>query len=316
MQLWNEYLLPATTEEALTAYAEHGDDADLIAGGTDLLIDMQEEEASSRPGVLIDVTAIPALQGISVTDGMVQFGAAVTHAEIIAHDAMRRVATALVEACQVIGGPQVRNVATVGGNVAHALPAADGTLGLMALEAEVELATLEDDGSVSRRWVPLPSLFAGPGTPHRELIVGFRFQGTGDAEGSAFRRIMRPQRIALPIMALACSLGLDEAGETITWARIAPGPIAPVPSRAPKTEEALVGRPATPDTFVKATDVALEECRPRTSKYRATSDYRNLMISHLLQGALAAAAERARSGEVAIDQVFIGERGVKVKRKP
>lgn len=317
MQLWEDYLLPASIEEALTIFSEHGDKASLIAGGTDLLIDMQEEDADSRPDVLIDVTAIPDLQEITIADGMVRFGAAVTHAEIIAHEDLRQVATALVEGCQVIGGPQVRNVATVGGNVAHALPAADGTLGLMALDAEAEIATLEDDGSVSRRWVALPALFAGPGrntlTPYRELIVAFRMPAMQEREGSAFRRIMRPQGIALPIMGLACSLGVDVDNETIAWARIAPGPIAPVPSRAPKTEEALMGQPATTETFAAVTDVALQECHPRTSKHRATSDYRKLMISHLLQGALSAAADRARTGEVTIGQPFIGERGVKVR---
>lgn len=318
MQLWEDYLLPASIEETLVAFADYGASASLIAGGTDLLIDLQEEDVSTRPAVLIDVTAIPDLQGITVVDDVVRFGAAVTHAEIIADETMRQVATALVEGCQVIGGPQVRNVATVGGNVAHALPAADGTLGLMAFDAEAEIATLEDDGSVSRRWVPLPELFAGPGhntlIPYRELIVAFRFQAMQRREGSAFRRIMRPQGIALPIMGLACSLGLEDDGETIAWARVAPGPIAPVPSRAPQTEAALVGQPATTATFATVTDVALQECHPRTSKHRATSDYRRLMISHLLQGALSAAADRARTGEVTIGQSFIGERGVKVQR--
>lgn len=317
MHLWNNYLLPASIAEALSALAEYGDAAALIAGGTDLLIDLQEEDTSARPDVLIDVTAIPDLLGIAIEDSTVRFGAATTHAEVIAHEGLRQVGTALVEGCQVIGGPQVRNVATVGGNVAHALPAADSTLGLMAFEAEAEIATLADDGAVSRRWVPLPELFAGPGrntlVPYRELIVAFRFQAMQAHEGSAFRRIMRPQGIALPILGLACSLGLEPDGETIRWARIAPGPISPVPSRAPQTEAALVGQPATAATFATITDVALQECHPRTSKHRATSDYRRLMISHLLQSALSAAAERARTGEVKIGQPFIGERGVRVK---
>lgn len=318
MQLWKEYLLPASIEEALSAYVEHGDAAALIAGGTDLLIDLQEEEVESRSTVLIDVTAIPDLQDIEVEGGSVRIGAAVTHAEIIASEALRQVATALVEGCQVIGGPQVRNVATIGGNVAHALPAADGTLGLLTLGAEAEIARLEDDGRVSRRWVPLQGLFSGPGQntleAHRELIVAFRWRALGPGEGSAFRRIMRPQGIALPILGLACSLGLESDGDTIAWCRIVPGPIAPVPSRAPATEAALVGAPATAKTFAQVAEVALAECHPRTSKHRATADYRKLMISHLLQSALTAAVERARTGEVMIGQPFIGERGVKIIR--
>lgn len=315
MKLWDEYILATSIEEALTIFSEYGDSAALVAGGTDLLIDLKEEEMSSRPQVLIDVTSIPELQGISVEEGTVHLGASTTHAEVISHGGLRELATALVEGCQVIGGPQVRNVATVGGNVAHALPAADSTLGLIALDAEAQIATLTDQGTITMRWVPMADLFSGPGVntlvPYRELIVSFRFQALGSHAASAFRRIMRPQGIALPIMGLACSLKLDEHDDIIEEVRIVPGPIAPVPSRATETEKALVGQPADKEVFREAVRVAQRECQPRTSKYRATADYREKMIKHLLREALDAAARRARTGEVVIKQPFIGELGVR-----
>lgn len=315
MKLWDEYYLPESIQEALTLFHESGESAALIAGGTDLLIDLQEEELESRPRILIDVTAIPELQGVRQEGEMIHLGAAATHAEVISHDMIRDRATALVEGCQVIGGPQVRNVATVGGNVAHALPAADSTLGLVALDAEAQIATLEEDGSIARRWVPMPDLFAGPGKntliPYRELIVAFRFQGLTGYAASAFRRIMRPQGIALPIMGLACKLVLDDSGAMIQDARIVPGPIAPVPSRATRTEQALIGQKADQEVFEEAEEVAQQECQPRTSKYRATSEYRVMMIRNLLREALSAAAERARTGEIVIEQPYIGEYGVR-----
>lgn len=317
MNLWEEYAMPESIEEALETFSKAGESAALVAGGTDLLIDLQEEEVEERPRLLIDVTAIPDLQGINIREGQVTLGAATTHAEVISHEALRQVATALVEGCQVIGGPQVRNVATIGGNVAHALPAADSMLGLMALDAEAQIATLTEERDVTKRWVPLQSLFEGPGVntlvPFRELIVSFRFDALREGEGSAFRRIMRPQGIALPIMGLACKLVLDEDKEIIQEARIVPGPIAPVPTRAVKTEEALVGQRVGQEVFQKAEEIAWEECHPRTSKHRATSEYRKWMISRLLRHALTAAASRAQTGVVEIDQPFIGERGVRPK---
>jgi carbon-monoxide dehydrogenase medium subunit len=315
--LWEEYALPETIEEALETFAEAGEEAALMAGGTDLLIDLQEEGVAERPRLLIDVTAIPDLQGINIEEDQVYVGAAATHAEIISHQGLRQVATALVEGCQVIGGPQVRNVATVGGNVAHALPAADSMLGLLAFDAEAQIATLTEEGKVTRRWMPLQTLFAGPGVntlvPYRELIVSFRFAPIREGSGSAFRRIMRPQGIALPIMGLACKLVLDGDKEVIREARIVPGPIAPVPTRAVKTEKVLIGERVDQKVFQRAEETAWEECHPRTSKYRATSEYRKMMISRLLRKALSAAASRAQTGEIHIDQPFIGERGVRPK---
>ncbi len=307
--------MPGTIEEALKAFSAAGESAALIAGGTDLLIDLQEKAVEERPRLLIDVTAIPELQGIEIREDQVRLGAAATHAEVISHQELREIATVLVEGCQVIGGPQVRNVATIGGNVAHALPAADSMLGLLALDAEAQIATLPEEGDVTRRWVPLQDLFAGPGVntlvPYRELIVSFRFDAVREGTGSAFRRIMRPQGIALPIMGMACKLVLDSKKEIINDARVVPGPIAPVPTRARETEKALIGAKVDQEIFHKAEEVAREECSPRTSKHRATSEYRNMMITRLLREALSAAARRAQTGEIKIDQPFIGERGVR-----
>lgn len=317
MRLWKEYFLATSVEEALQRYAESGEDGALVAGGTDLLIDLKEEDSQSRPQILIDVTSIPDLCGIEITEQTVRVGAATTHAEIISNQELRKIATALVEGCQVIGGPQVRNVATVGGNVAHALPAADSTLGLMALKAEAQIATLSESGQVERRWVPMADLFAGPGKntllPNRELIVAFRFPALREGAASAFRRIMRPQGIALPIMGLACMIRLDMNSGRIKEARVVPGPIAPVPSRATRTEDLLTGEMPGEDLYQQAEDTAFDECQPRTSKYRATAEYRKRMIRHLLHDALRAAVHRAQTGEANIEQPFIGERGVRPK---
>ena len=134
-----------------------------------------------------------------------------------------------MEACGLIGGPQVRNTATLGGNVAHALPAADGTIALVALDARVEIASRD-----GRRLVPILNLFAGVGQStllaDQEILVGFHLPLRKTGQASAFSRVMRPQGVALPVLNLA--VWLERAGDQIHSIRIAIGPSGPVPQRA------------------------------------------------------------------------------------
>jgi carbon-monoxide dehydrogenase medium subunit len=225
----------------------------------------------------------------------------VTHTEIVKAPFMAYNATCLVESCGVIGGPQVRNVATLGGNVAHALPAADGTTALVVLDAEVEVA-----GSYGRHWQPILSLFKGPGISaidhSREMITRFRFAAAAPGTGTAFKRIMRPQGVSLPILACAVWVSVapgqeqrapDEA--TIEEARICIGPVRPVPTRARQAEKALEGR-SLAGGLARAIAGAQSEFTPRTSKHRATAEYRVEMIAVLLQRALPLAVRRALAG--------------------
>jgi carbon-monoxide dehydrogenase medium subunit len=199
-------------------------------------------------------------------------------------------ARALVEACDLVGGPQVRNVATLGGNVAHALPAADGTIGLMCLEAQAEVA-----GPSGGRSVTMPELFLGPGKSalqSGEIIVGFYVNQTKQGQASCFKRIMRPQGVALPI--INNSVWLERDGDTIKQIRIAVGPGGAVPFRARKAEAFLAGKPYTDETFKAALDALVEEVKFRTSKMRATSEYRYHLVKSLLKDTLNAAWERAK----------------------
>src|SRR4029079_12877717 len=126
------------------------------------LVDTQADYYEGyRPhfAALIDVTQIAGANQISVRNGFIEIGCGVTHTQIVASSLIQQRATALAEACAVVGGPQVRNVATLCGNVAHALPAADGTVALMALEAQVLVASPD----TSPEWRPLVSMFRGPG---------------------------------------------------------------------------------------------------------------------------------------------------------
>ncbi len=146
----------------------------MVGGGTDLLLEIQQ---GSKPAVeaLVDTSRIAGLDAISRDGEYIVIGCAVTHAQIARDALLARHGTCLVESCGVIGGPQVRNVATLAGNVAHALPAGDGSIGLLALGGEIEIT--DTGGS---RWMPLQDAFLGPGKSaidhHRELLTRLRFQ--------------------------------------------------------------------------------------------------------------------------------------------
>ncbi len=306
MPIWEKYVTPATVAEALTLLTEYAGHARIIAGGTDLLIDLQFGDEAQSLDALIDVTRIAEMNAIAEIDHICTVGAAVTHTAITESALLEARATCLVESCGVVGGPQVRNVATLGGNVAHALPAGDGTTSLMALAALAEVAW--HDGR--REWLPLADLFKGAGVSAldstRDILVGFRFALCGEREGTAFHRIMRPQGVALPILGCAVWVRLSEDRAYYEDARISIAPVAPTPILAERVAEALRGQPINEATLDRAVEAAHESLKPRTSKYRATGDYRQHMIGTLLRRTLPLAVERARTGIAHAEGVGMG----------
>ncbi|MEK9163731.1 MAG: FAD binding domain-containing protein [Chloroflexota bacterium] len=301
MSFWEHYHLPATVEDALKSLSIYDGKARVVAGGTDLILELQQ---GRKPSVaaLVDVTRVPEMIQIEERDGFIYVGAAATHTAIVASPLIAGGATCLVESCGVIGGPQVRNVATLGGNVAHALPAGDGTISLVALDAEAEVASQTSNFKLQtskREWRSVLSLFKGPGQSavdhSRELIVQFRFKKAGPGEASAFKRMMRPQGVALPIMGMAVWLKVSDG--VVDEAHIALGPAGPTPLRATKAETYLGGIPLVDDVIPQIADLILQDAHLRTSPHRATADYRTELIPVLAERALKLAYRRATTGE-------------------
>lgn len=294
---WQAYHTPQSVDEALSLLSQYAGGAQIVAGGTDLILDMQQGNHSA-PQALIDVTTIRDLDQIREDNGWIVIGAAATHAAIEASPLIRRHGVALAESCSVVGGPQVRNVATIGGNVAHALPAADGTIGLLALNAEVQVCTW-NGAAVECTWQPLLSIFVGPGKNRlaaNQMIGAFRFPVRAPRSGSAFDRIMRPQGVALPILGVAAQVTLDESGRRAVAASIAVGPAGPIPFRATESETILLGAPALDETVLeRAIAAAQRQAELRTSKHRASKEYRHEMIAVLLRRVLPKAVARAQA---------------------
>jgi carbon-monoxide dehydrogenase medium subunit len=291
MSLFQEYVQPNTIEEAVENLTNAPESVAVIAGGTDLLLDIRQGR-HSPVDQLIDVSGIKEMQEISLDGDFIYLGAAVTHKQIINNPLLGDHAQCVVEGCGLIGGPQVRNVATIGGNVSHGLPAGDGTISLLALDTEVQIVSA--DGA---RWQPLIEIFAGPGKVTfdrgKELVVGFRFTKKGEQEASAFHRVMRPQGVAIAILNMAGWVKLDENGN-LEDVRLACGPAGPKPFRAVKTEAFIKGKSWDDDVYQKASEILAQEVSLRTSAHRATKEYRHKLLPVLLQKVLDSAIERAK----------------------
>jgi CO/xanthine dehydrogenase FAD-binding subunit len=289
MNLWQQYVRPNSVIEAIAALTSAPGPALPLAGGTDILLDLQQ---GRHPPVhtIVDLTDISEMKVIETRDDRLFIGAGMPLSRIARNPLVASHAQALVEACDLVGGPQVRNVATLGGNVAHALPAADGTIGLMCLEAQAEVA-----GLGGNRRVSLPEMFLGPGKSalqSGEIIIGFYVDQTKPGQASCFKRIMRPQGVALPI--INNSVWLEREGDTIKGIRIAVGPGGAVPFRARKAEAFLAGKSYSDETFKAALEALIEEVKFRTSKMRASSEYRYHLVGPLLKDTLETAWERAK----------------------
>jgi len=294
MNLWQEYRRPASITEAIQALISAPGPAMPIAGGTDLMLDLKQGR-HAPVHTLIDLTFVPEMTALELRGDELFIGAAVPVNRVALDPLVGTYAQALVEACNLIAGPQVRNTATIGGNVAHALPAADGTIALTALDAQAEVAS-----PTGTRRMPFTALFAGPGKSaidkSKELIVGFHLPLTTyhheTKVSSCFKRIMRPQGVALPI--LNCSVWLEREGDVVKEIHIAVGPGGPIPFRGTEAEAFLRGKPLTEENFSGALEALLGQAKFRTSARRASADYRRHIVGGLFKDVLDAAWERAK----------------------
>jgi CO/xanthine dehydrogenase FAD-binding subunit len=289
MRLWKEFYRPKSIADALQCLNIFPGPSCLIAGGTDLILDIQQGRHECVES-MVDITSIPELNQLNLQQNELFIGAAVPLSQIANSPLVIEHAQALAEACSLIGGPQVRNVATLGGNVAHALPAADGTIALMCLNTQVLVA-----GQDEFRRVPLQELFLGVGKTelrtNQELIAGFIIPLKRRNQASAFKRVMRMQGIALPILNLSVWVELE--GEKFADIHISCGPASSIPLRIIGAEELLRGERISNALKMEVINVLEESIPFRTSPNRATSEYRHHLMKILLDEALFMACNRA-----------------------
>jgi CO/xanthine dehydrogenase FAD-binding subunit len=283
-----EYFAPQTLDEAIAVLQERRNGVKLLAGGTDLVVQMKE--AGLHPPAVVSLHAVEALRGIAFdeTRGL-RIGAGASMAEVEAHPAVREHYAALSEGAGTVGSVQTRNMATIGGNVANAAPSADTVPPLIAFDAVAEIA-----GPSGTREVLVEELLTGPGQTALapgEILVALRVPAPPARTGSVYRR-HTPRKI-MDIAAVGVGIRVSLAGDgTIDGARVCLGAVAPTPIRANDAEAALVGQQHSEGAFERAAALAQEAARP-ISDVRGSAEFRRYMVGVMAKRCLAIACERA-----------------------
>jgi len=271
------YWAPRSLPDAL----EHlrGGEVTILAGGTDLMPQSHAGRVTLKRG-LLNVRRVPELHAVEVVDGAVRIGALCTITELIGDPLIRERFGILAEACDHFASDQLRNAATIGGNVCNASPAGDTLVPLLVLDAEAELAS-KPNGTVKTRHVPLVDFFAGPGKTARrpdELLCALRLPLP--PEGFVGRFYKFGARPALDISAISIGIGGVRRGGRFAHARLAYGAVAPVPMRARKAEAALEGATLDASGIKSVASAARDEVRP-IDDVRASAWYRRELVYNM-----------------------------------
>jgi CO/xanthine dehydrogenase FAD-binding subunit len=284
------YHQPESLAAALDVLSEHPD-ADLVAGGTDLVVG---DRQGKRPlgETLVAIHALDELRGIEETsDGGLRLGGLATHWEIEHHDAIRSRFSTLSDGSALVGSPATRMSGTIGGNLANASPAVDTGSPLLVLDASVDLASRG-----GQRTVSLADFFQGPGRTAREpneLLTAVSVPALPAGRvGSAYVRLEYRQAMEIAVVGAAALLSLDDT-DRIVEGRVAITAVAPVCLRVPEAERLLVDQPASAESFEPAARAAAAAAQP-IDDVRASADYRRAMVAVITGRALERALQRAR----------------------
>lgn len=282
------YVAPSSLEQA-AEYLQHPGEVTILAGGTDLMPQSQGGRLKIRR-TLMNIHRIAELKGIALEHGTIRIGALATITEIMHSALVKKHLPILVDACDHFASDQIRNAATLGGNICNASPAGDMLVPLLVLDAEAELAS-KPNGSLARRRMPLAEFFLAPGKTRRapaELLAGVLINVPGANHCARFFKF--GTRPALDISTISIGVAGILNGGALSQVRVAFGAVAPVPMRAPRTEAALEGRRLDPATIEAAADVARDEVTP-IDDIRATAWYRKELIHNITKRMLAHVAQ-------------------------
>ena len=297
----SKHLVPSTVREATELLAEFGDRARLIAGGTDLLVEMDHR---LRPEVdtFIDLTRIEGLAALEFSDHRVNIGALVTHGQVVAADAAWSQITPLAQACWEVASPQLRNQATVVGNVVTASPANDSITPLRALDAKINVTSV--DGS---RQIEIADFHTGvrrttlqPG----EIVTSIDVTPLTSTQRAVYVKAGLRTAQAISVVHLTVLLDFDD--EQITEARVLLGSVAPTIVSAPTAEAVLVGATLSDEVIREATEAGVASVTP-IDDIRATAEYRSHVLASMLTRALRSL--RSSSSATPSSRVLLSSKG-------
>jgi len=297
-----DYFQPGTIEEAVNLMAEYGDRGKVLAGGTDLLVQMKT--GLIAPEVVVDIRKIPDLERMNGQEGL-SIGATVLIRSVERSARVAQKYAALAEAAGQLGSVQIRNMATICGNVCSASPAADSPPALLVFDAQAWIV-----GPSGERVVPLDQFFVGPRKTvlgRDELLTRIVLPDPAPGLGSAFLKI---GRVAADIAAVNAAVALERDDGRIHSCRIALGSVATTLIRSRRVEEALEGQPYSVDLVEHVSTLASMEVQPskRARLGRSTAEYRQAAIKSLVRDAIQTAWERASDKGACPESVEGGER--------
>lgn len=282
-----EFHEPATVDEACRMMSELGGKMKILAGGTDLLVNMKKKLLA--PDHLVSLDRIQSLAQLDSSNGSLRIGSCVKAVEIAESDAVKSDFPALHEGASKLGSPLIRNLATVGGNLVTARPAADFPPPLMAYDATLILKSNQGE-----RRVPLSEYIKGPGqtvlSPD-EILEAIVIEKPSPSTGSAYIKLGVREALEISLVNVAALLTLDASNGSITAARVVMGSVAPAPLLSPSAEKALLGERPSDALFVKAGEAAASDSRP-IDDFRASAEYKRAMVRELTRRALNMALDR------------------------
>jgi CO/xanthine dehydrogenase FAD-binding subunit len=283
-----DYHDPPTLDEACQIMAELKEKARPLAGGTDLLVNMRR--GSISPEHVVSLGRIEELKGVHLSNGQLRLGACVTAAEIGQSKEVNDLINPLASGANRLGSPLIRNLATIGGNIVTARPAADFPPPLMAYGASVVLKN-----SSGKRTLSLDNFFRGPGQTVMEpdeLLTEITIEKPPPYSGGDYIKLGARKTLITSIVNVAAFLSLDGRDGTITSARVVLGAVAPVPVRAPSSEQVLLGENPTDALFLRAAEAAAGDSKP-IDDFRGSAEYRRAMVEVLTRRALSMALRKA-----------------------
>ena len=288
-----EYFEPRSVSEALSVLAKHGAEAKIIAGGTDVMVDIKFKE---EPGGLVNIKKIPGLSGISENGAGLRIGPLTTIRDIETNTLVRDKLPVLWEAAHQFASLQVRNTATIGGNICRASPSGETLAPLLVLEAKAKLAF--GDGEKS---VPFTSFFQGPGKSsagNTGLLIEIDVPYPPPGSKSVYLKHAVRGAMDIAMVGVAVLMTPDSGKNNIEDVRIGLGAVAPTPVRAPKAEALLRGKPLSASLLREAAARAASESSPITDQ-RSSAEYRRWIVEALTRKGLEQTWKAATGKEIA-----------------
>ena len=282
------YAAPDSVDKAVSLLVKAGGNARVMAGGTDVLVQLHAD--LKEPSLFVDIKNIPELRTIAEEAGGFRVGAAVTGMELIDHEAFNAAWPGVIEGVALIGSVQVKGRATMGGNLCNASPAADSVPPLIAAQAVAVLM-----GPGGSREVPVEDIISGPGQTSLgpgEIVVSFLFPPRPPHSGDCYMRLTPRTEMDIAVVGAAVNLTLDDAG-TCVAARVALGAVAPTPLLVAEAADALIGSKVDDAAMAKLAAAASSACHAISDK-RGTELYRIKTVAVIARRAAEKALERAR----------------------